>query len=143
MTNKTNRLIAEFMGFEYVTVNYWGDSNETDWQKINAEWMDKVGMDSVGDYIVNIAEDKWQEWGDVAYHSSWEDLMPVIVKISKEPLIDAREYSDTCYPRTFGMPHSDGTFMFRFNAFTLHYGSTWIEAAYAAVVEFIEHFNSN
>lgn len=91
MTNKTNLLIAEFMGFEFVTVNYWGDDDETSWQKINAEWMDKVGMDSVGDYIVNVAEDKWQEWGDVAYHSSWEDLMPVWVKLNQGTI------SESCY----------------------------------------------
>ena len=74
-TTESNKLIAEFMGFEFVTVNYWGDPDETDWQKINAEWMDKVGMDSVGDYIVNVAEDKYHEWVDVAYHSDWNPMV--------------------------------------------------------------------
>lgn len=80
-TIETNRLIAEFMGFEFVTVNFFGTSDETDWQKINAEWMDKVGMDSVGDYIVNIHLDRFHEWDEVAYHSSWDWLIHVWAKL--------------------------------------------------------------
>ena len=77
------------------------------------------------------------------YHASWDWLMPIIEKISKVPVIGATENSDTCYPRTFGMLQDDtGLPMFRFNCCCLYVGSTLIEAAWIAVVEFIKSENN-
>lgn len=72
------------------------------------------------------------------YERDWNLLMLVIEKISKEPLIGAESHHDVCYPVTFNMPHTDGTVMVRLAGFGLHHGTTLIEAAYAAVVEFVE-----
>src|SRR5687768_10556975 len=82
-----NRAICEFMGWEYIRVGYFGSNDgdieydESEWQVINEHWMDKVGMEDVGYYIVNVKENKWHEWSYVKYHSSWDQLMPVVKKI--------------------------------------------------------------
>lgn len=72
-----NLAIAKFMGFDAVQVGYAGTEEETEWQRNHEEWMGKVGIESVGRYIVNVKEDKWHEWEDMRYHSSWDWLMPV------------------------------------------------------------------
>lgn len=75
------------------------------------------------------------------YHSDWNKLIPVIVKISHMPLIGATEPRDVCYPVTFNMPDDNGKPMFRFCGFSLHHGNTLIEAAYSAVLEVIQFEN--
>lgn len=85
---------------------------------------------------------------EMKYHTSWDWLMPVIEKISKVPLLDTgnihcTDPRDTCHPITFNMPTEDGKqVMFRFKGFSLHTADTLIEAAYAAVYEASEYFNS-
>lgn len=80
----------------------------------------------------------------LAYDSDWNSLMPVIEKISKIPLMNGdvpcTALTDTCYPITFNMPTRDGEIMFRFKGGFLSRGATLIQAAYNAVVEFIEHY---
>lgn len=71
-------------------------------------------------------------------YESWERLMPVIEKISKIPTGDG----DHFFPRTFGMMDADGHPLFRFNRFQVFTAGTLIEAAYAAVVEFIKWYNA-
>lgn len=76
-----NYAIAKFMGFEKVTVGYTGTEEETEWQNNHIEWMHKVGIQLVGDYIVNVKENLWYGWEGVSYHTSWDWLMPVGKKI--------------------------------------------------------------
>jgi hypothetical protein len=140
--------ISRFMGYEKVCVGYFESDSETQWQRNNAAWMNKVGITNVGWYAVNVKEDNWVEWKDIKYHESWEQLMPVIIKISKMPLLNANDTpctdpQDVCYPRTFGMPTEDGKqVMFRFNGFIIHEADTLIEAAHAAVYE-VAYFENN
>lgn len=113
-TYKNNGVIAEFMGA------VWKQDDYGDW----------------GYYCGNFPHyNHMQPKGALQYHSHWEWLMPVIEKISKIPCADLE---DTCYPITFNMPRDDGKVMFRFKGFSLHAGTTLIEAAYNAVVEFVE-----
>lgn len=82
------------------------------------------------------------------YHSDWNQLMPVVEKISKMPLLKpdntpCTHIRDTCYPRTFNMPIEDGkSIMFRFGGFSLHTAEKLIDACYNAVIEVIEFHNS-
>lgn len=86
----------------------------------------------------------WVPVRKLKYHLAWDWLMPVIEKISKTRLLNAlgnesTDPQDVCYPRTFGMPSEDGTrVMFRFNGYVSHEAETLIEAAYLAVVDFID-----
>lgn len=81
--NLRNEAIARFMGYEFVTVGYFGTPSETKWQKENENWQYKVGLDDIGDYWVNIKEDKFINADDegLNYDSSWNSLMPVLIKI--------------------------------------------------------------
>ena len=87
------------------------------------------------------------EWAQ--YHYSWNALMPVIEKIARIeikdcPVINNGEdtFYDSYYLRTFGMVASESKeFMVRINRFPLHSSSSLIEAAWNAVVQFIEWFN--
>lgn len=76
-----NYTINKFMGCEKVAVAYSGSEEETEWQRNNEDWMDKVGITQVGDYAVNVKDNKWYRWEDVKYHTSWDWLIPVIKKI--------------------------------------------------------------
>lgn len=79
--NNRNEAIARFMEFEFVTIEYFGTKYESKWQVENEKWMNKVELDSVGHYWVNIKEDKFIPEHELDYHSSWESIMPVIKKV--------------------------------------------------------------
>lgn len=117
---ESNKLIALFMGGRYEYV--------------------EEGTECV-DFIVKGVLQARVNIKNLKYHSSWDKLMPVVEKISKEPLIGAQTAQDVCYPVTFGMPHTDGTKMFRFAGFALFHRETLIEAAYSAVIDFIQYHN--
>lgn len=113
MKNK-NRIIAEFMGVEFNT-----EKDKCDHPLIKAPWPPIECL---------------------KYHSSWDWLMPVIIKISQ---IDSGDSEECAYPRTFGMFSQTGQVMVRLNGFALFRADTLIEAAYLAVVDFIEHFKES
>lgn len=69
--------------------------------------------------------------------------MPVIIKISKIKIDQHEQHVDYYYPRTFGMPDNEGRPMFRFNCCGLFTRETLIEAAHAAVYDFIQWYNEN
>lgn len=96
-------------------------------------------------YLATFLKDGyWISTRKLKYDTLWEWLMPVIIKISKTPLLEAdgtpcTDPQDVSYPYTFGMPTDDGKrVMFRFKAFACYEGETLIEAAFEAVYEFIE-----
>lgn len=119
-----NGTIAEFMGLER-------------YEDSSGIWFKREGQ-------IKCMHTKLQ---DLGYHTSWNELMPVVEKISKMPLLKVDNSpcthpQDVCYPRTFGMPTEDGKqVMFRFNGFSLHIADRLIDAVYRAVYEVIQHNN--
>ena len=90
---------------------------------------------------VNIGE-AYDLFGPDNYDLNWSALMPVVEKISTihygwENKED--EYDDCAYPRTFGMRDKDGNYMVRINAQPVFSDPKLIEAAWQAVVWFIEN----
>lgn len=75
---------------------------------------------------------------------TWNELMPVILKISDHQYTDDSckdhhiNFYDYAWPRTFGMRDDTGKYMFRFNANTLFTDELLIKAAWMAVVDFIK-----
>lgn len=112
-----NRMIAKFMGLTPVA----------------------AGTVSLGNIMAPHISEEF-----LKYEISWDWLMPVIEKISKIPLIHdgVPEYHDTSYPLTFNMPDEEGNVMVRFKGSFLNTAPTLIEAAYNAVIEFIEDYNA-
>lgn len=94
-THDMNRVIAEYQGYEMVTVNYCDADDETEWQRQNELWMEQVGMESVGDYYVKVHENKWMEVDDAMYHEDWRLLMPVYHAI-REQAFTFRDNPDAC-----------------------------------------------
>jgi len=82
--NKHTKTFAEYMGFEIVRVGYFGSESETKWQLDNEEWMNDVGLKSVGTYAVNKSDNSWYSYEDLAYTTSWDWLLPVWNKASTE-----------------------------------------------------------
>jgi hypothetical protein len=115
---KSNKMIAEFMNVTSVTPE-------------NADGT--LGRTMYSPYKI------WYSVEELRYHITWDWLMPVIEKIS----IWKFEDGDYCFPRTFGMQSEEGLFMFRFNRHSIFQSETLIEAAYKAVVDFIEFYNKN
>lgn len=77
-----NEIIAEFMGYKKVTVDYFGTPDETQWQIDNRKWLNDIGIEAVGDYGVDVKNDDYFDWVDCAYDTSWDWLMPVVEKIT-------------------------------------------------------------
>jgi hypothetical protein len=143
-TEEGNKLIAEFMGFEKVTVGYIGCDDETEWQRIHINWMDENELDSVGDYAVNIAANKWFEWEDVKYHSSWDWIMPVLIEIETRldvvTSIQINRYKDVGYKQLFG---ETSVCLFEGNHDTIITDAGLkIDALWEAIVRFLIWYNS-
>ena len=121
-TKANNKLIAQFMGLPYKTMSM-------------GEFFNRKNIDNTG---------TWYNVKALKYDTSWDWLMPVVEKIINHKYEDG----DTAYPRTFGMPFTDGlsdsetTYMVRFNRQLVFHGKTLIEATYDAVISFITTFNN-
>lgn len=131
---KGNRLIAEFIGMKFKSTQI--DSHN--FEQYSYSMPDTLSMQVYGYTGAEcFLEDQFSK--------SWDWLMPVIVKISNLNLPDSDGSSETWqpFPRTFGMTNDDnGYFMFRFNRYFLHEAPALIDAAYAAVVDFIKWYNA-
>lgn len=122
--DKNTLLISKFMGFELIEVGYFGGDSETEWQKNNHDWMDENGIDSIGEYFVNVKKNKWHESYQTRYHKSWSWLMPVVKKIVNLP--DAEKESEGWYAKG-----SIETFLCMVD----------IEKVYEYVIKYIEWYN--
>ena len=47
------------MGWEYIIVGYYGTDDETERMRELKVWFDRVGIDSVGHYYINVKNDFW------------------------------------------------------------------------------------
>lgn len=117
--NEGNKLIAEFIGFEYN-------------RSLPAHG---------GGVLMTLTIE------DCRYHSSWDWLMPVVEKITglkyKTDNENVFDNSDTAHLRTFGMKNEAGEFMVRFNRFGLFCSPQLINATWLAVVAFIKWYKAN
>lgn len=82
--DKYTTAFAEYMGFEIVKIGYFGCEDETQWQLDNEEWMEQVGIESVGIYGVDKILNEWYEYDDLKYTTSWDWLLKVWYKSSTE-----------------------------------------------------------
>jgi hypothetical protein len=74
--------------------------------------------------------------GNLKYNESWDWLMPVIEKITKEVFPEG----DILHIRTFGLVNPDtGNYMFRFHRYSLFEAPNLIDAAFEAVGEFLRN----
>lgn len=125
-----NKLIAEFMGLTIISIGYYGRDDESDFQRNNREWIDKVGIESVGDYAISMGTDYWFPIDEMPYHSSWDWLMPVVAKIEADLITNIGIFGDECKI----VPVYDIQFH--------HQGPSKIEATYATVIDFITSLNT-
>jgi len=137
-----NELIAEFMGFTKVTIDYVDTEYETQWQKDNQDWIEKMEIDSVGDYYVNVPENKFFDTEDgLKYDTSWDWLIPVVEKIEKmggETVLFKFNHISQQSPGYTGLhlfTIDNGNELFEND------GDSKKEAVYKTVVKFIEWFN--
>lgn len=56
MTNEeiNYRIALEIMGWEELRVGYYGTEDETPRQKELEDWLDKLGVESVGEYYIDV-----------------------------------------------------------------------------------------
>ncbi len=122
---KGNKLIAEFMGWEFHSKNGF-------------------------EYYVNNKDRKIPCWGeysskipieDFDYHLSWDWLMPVVDKIEatfNSIYTDIRKGLPIKKGKYYTYIEVDGE-----NYTHAYYGKTKLEATYKAVIEFIKWYNKN
>jgi hypothetical protein len=132
--DKNKEIISQFMGFEKIRIGYYGDHKsdwgETEWQVKNRDWIEKMGIDSIGDYVVNLSKNEYREWEDVAYDTSWDWLVPVVEKIENLNQASVDIYYNCC---EIAIPDD----MIRVD------GHSKIESTYKAVIEFIKWYNAS
>lgn len=124
---ENSALIADFLGWEKTTFGYMVPNTYT--------------LPEVMDTGKTEFSTKWMQ-----FHTSWDWLMPVIIKISntvyeeynQDTGIEKIIIKDRAYPRTFGMINQQGLYMFRFNRMACFESETLIQAAYNACVDFIK-----
>lgn len=108
-----NKIIAEFMGKKVLHARYFDDDPCL------------LFKDDLG-------------YTKTFYHSSWDSLMPVIIKISNLKIKYENENTYyNPYPVTFGMRNEEGLYMFRFHSWFLYSDEELIKAAWLAVTDFI------
>lgn len=119
-----NKIIAEFMGVKFNPLDnfyYYGELMHT---------------------IPLLEPNVWRLSSDqLKYHSSWDWLMPVVEKIeSLEHITDEGNWG----PYHFNLYRTSTSFGYgRFKIIaTEQQGSTKLEAAYKAVVQFIKWYNT-
>jgi hypothetical protein len=148
MEEEVKNEIARFMGYEVVRIGYYGTDDETAWQVENTNWLNKREIreqynDSIGDYYVNVKEDRIIPIEDVDWANNWNDLMAVVEKIDSLP-----ETSFEMYPAYAGIGSRIGvgvqitTSRKDFKVLVLPNGRSRIEVVYKAVVEFIRWYNT-
>lgn len=83
---------------------------------------------------------------ELKFHKSWDWLMLAIEEINNTETPNdkyesgERIYVESTYPRTFGLKNQEnGYYMFRFNGCTLWEAEKLIDAAYLAVIDFIDN----
>lgn len=130
-----NDLIAQFMGYEKVTIGYIDGVSETQWQRENQDWLDKVGLDYIGDYYVNMSENKYfNVCGNDLWYGEWNNLMTVVEKIDSMGQYEVSIiYNECSIGENIDAEHYRGLVDIQ--------GKTKLEAVYLAVVEFIEKYN--
>lgn len=126
-TQESNKLIAEFMGWKCAGIERRGI-----WP-----WCKKEPFYSHPAYSIKV-------WGNFfKYDRDWNYLMAVIQTISRIKWNPDDDYETFTYPVTFGMRREDdGYYMFRFVCGSLFCEKRLITAAYKAVIDWIEWYNS-
>lgn len=70
-----NEKMAVLMGWERFTCGYFGEDDESLRQVELMEWMEKVGLESVGNYFIDVDADMWIEvanWNpDIDIADAW------------------------------------------------------------------------
>ena len=126
-----NDLIAEFMGYEKVTIGFFHGDSETQWQRENQDWMDRVGLDYVGDYYVNVSENKFYNISNAElWYGEWNNLMSVVEMIESMGYEVGIMYNECDIGENIDAEHYVGI--------VNKQGKTKLDAVYSAVVEFIE-----
>ena len=100
---ENSELIAEFMGF----------------QKTNIGWYDS---EEIMPPLSNTYDSNTFDEHELAFHTSWDWLMPVVSKITRDEILIENEYRESIMD-------------------TVPYGL--IEDTYKVVVEFINEYNKN
>lgn len=72
MDKEDIKTIMKFLGYEFITIGYFGGEDETEWQRGNVEWMHDVGIYSVGNYFVNVKKDDFID----LYVNDWNECIP-------------------------------------------------------------------
>lgn len=125
---ESDKLIAKFIGLDFVTVGYFDDKEtETKWQLKNENWMDKMEIQNVGDYLVNVEKNIAHsvQYDRQDYKNDWNLLIPVIEAIQEFEKKMIFEDFDVSYTLDENLLSLD------------------IEAVYNTVVEFAEYYNEN
>lgn len=139
---KNNKLLAEYLGYSSIRIGFWGDHNRVDneyyesqdQRDLGEDYLDKVGIQDVGNYYLKYDEKKWfYEQGWIP-NKDWNQLMMVVEKIEKT--------TPTFYFELWNnVPKSKSPFKWEcvlWEGGMILGGNTMIEAVYNACVEYIK-----
>lgn len=123
-TEEKNRMIAEFMGYEFDGNVY--KTPHTKWKWMSSP-ISQEGFDSTNELTIN----------ELDFHTSWDWLMPVVEKVSRFTDEHVIMNVDSRHNRSECLLYYEGRFLPHISNAKL------IDNTYTAVVKFIEWYNKN
>jgi len=88
MKNSEIKRFMKLLGYQFVTVGIFDTIDETIFQFENEKWMDRVGMDKVGDYFVKIDSYEFIRLDNthfnqfIDFENDWNWLMKIALKLN-------------------------------------------------------------
>jgi hypothetical protein len=138
---ENNKLIATFMGYTYFPYNHPDIKSPRD-----AGWKIDAKVSSISKWNIGYTKKAFlcRSHNQLNYDGSWQWIMPVVEKIARMRIkyLNEDEYFSP-YPVTFGMIDDEGNFMVRFHSHQLFQSSSFIEAVWMAVIDFIKSYNED
>lgn len=81
-------IIARLLGFRFVTIGHEGTPSETPFQRQHKDWLDKVELDEVGNYFVNVEKDIWYHSDEVDFEGDYNWLNRAMERLYEEEGVD-------------------------------------------------------
>src|SRR5690606_34569334 len=81
-------LIASLLGFQFVTIGHEDTPSETRFQREHKDWLDKVELDEVGNFFVNMEKDIWYREDEVDFERDYNWLSRAAERLYEQAGVD-------------------------------------------------------
>ena len=84
MTKSQLKALAGVMGYEYFEMNHFRESRCTARQYALEKLFDKMGMDSIGTYLLKVENNEWMDFSDFQPSTDLNIALPLLDAFNKK-----------------------------------------------------------